>query len=221
MGFSKETFEFLSELKANNRKDWFEDNRARYEAHWRDASLAFIREIGGEMAKLDPPLKAEPRLNGTLRRINRDVRFSADKSPYKPRIHMIFWTEGHPNRSPGVHLVLHPNSVGYGAGQFGIEPKHLGVLRDRMLDEEDGNALIAALGQAEKVGCTMGQPDLARLPRGYEATGQRAELLRHKSIVVRTRDREEPVSAMLGGNSVDWFMGVTRELLPLISWLNR
>lgn len=219
MGFSDETFQFLADLEAHNSKDWFDKNRERYEAHWRDASLSFIREIEGKMRALDPSLKAEARLNGSLRRINRDVRFSKDKSPYKPRLHMIFWTEGHPNRSPGMHLVLHPKSVGYGAGQFGLEPKALTAMRDRIADPSDGDALIDALESAAKVGCTLGEPDLARLPRGFEAEGRRADLLRHKALVARTRDHGAPVDVMKGTDAVDWLMGVTEELLPLIRWL--
>ena len=220
MGFSDDTFQFLADLEANNTKDWFDANRARYETHWRDAALAFIREVEGKMQALNPALKTEARLNGSLRRINRDVRFSQDKSPYKPRLHMIFWTDGHPNRSPGMHLVLHPKSVGYGAGQFGLEPKVLSGLRDRIMDTAEASALSSALEQAAKVGCTMGEPDLARLPRGYEAEGRQAELLRYKAFVARTRTHEEPVDVMKGANAVDWLMSTTEELMPLIRWLN-
>ncbi len=220
MGFSDETFQFLADLEANNSKEWFDENRKRYEAQWKDAALSFIREIEEKMRALDPSLRAEARLNGSLRRINRDVRFSKDKSPYKPRLHMIFWTEGHPNRSPGMHLVLHPRSIGYGAGQFGLEPKALAAMRDRIVDPTDGDALMDALEKAAKVGCTMGEPDLARLPKGFEVEGRRAELLRHKVLVARTRDHEEPVDAMKGATAVDWLMGVTDELMPLIRWLS-
>ncbi len=218
MGFTAETFEFLADIEKNNSKEWFEANRDRYEAHWKDAALDFIADIAGDMAKLSPSLKAEPKLNGSLRRINRDVRFSADKSPYKPRLQMVFWTGGKPTRSPAMHVVLHPSGVGYGAGRFGLEPKELGAIRDRIVGP-DGDALIAALAEARKVHCEMTEPALARLPRGYEAEGERAELLRHKAIVARTVDHQAPTSVMIGAGARNWVMETTKALLPLIRWL--
>lgn len=220
MAFTSKTFEFLTDLAANNEKAWFEANRERYEAHWRGAALDFIAGISDHMASLDPPLRAEPKLNGSLRRINRDVRFSKDKSPYSGRLHMVFWTGGHPNRSPGVHFVLSPDGVGFGAGQWGIEPKALQVLRERIVDVRDGDALINALEQAEGVGCRMGEPDLARLPKGYSADGRREELLRYKGFVARTHEKSAPKSRIIGPKGVDWVMETTEALMPLIRWLS-
>ncbi|MGR3344480.1 MAG: DUF2461 family protein, partial [Paracoccaceae bacterium] len=75
-GFARETFQFLSDLKQNNSKHWFEANRARYESAWKAPALDLIAALAARAAALDPPLKAEARLNGSLRRINRDGRFS-------------------------------------------------------------------------------------------------------------------------------------------------
>ena len=218
MSFSEETFAFLADLEANNDKGWFEANRARYEAHWKGAALDFIAEVSPDLARLDPPLLAEPKLNGSLRRINRDVRFSKDKSPYNARLHMIFWTGGHPNRSPGLHVVLTPEGVGYGAGQFGLEPAALKAIRGRIAGP-DGDALIAALEAAERVGCEMGAPDLARLPKGFEAEGRRAEVLRHKAIVARTFEHVDPAGSIIGPAGKDWLLGKAEALMPLVRWL--
>ncbi len=220
MAFTSKTFQFLKDLETNNEKDWFEANRDRYEADWKDAALDFIAGISGRMAALDPPLQAAPKLNGSLRRINRDVRFSKDKTPYAPRLHIVFWAGGHPNRSPGMHFVLSPAGVGYGAGQWGIEPAALTALRQRIVDKADGAALIDALNGAETVGCRMGEPDLARLPKGFDAEGRRAELLRYKGFVARTHDRPAPKSRIIGKNAEDWVMETTEALMPLIRWLS-
>ncbi len=220
MAFTNRTFAYLKDLEANNTKDWFEANRARYETDWKAAALDFIAGISGRMAALDPPLIAEPKLNGSLRRINRDVRFSKDKSPYNPRLHLVFWTGGHPNRSPGMHFVLSSNGVGAGAGEWGIEPAALSSLRQRIVDDADGAALIAALERAETVGCRLGEPDLARLPKGFEAEGRRADLLRYKGFVARTHDNPAPKSRIIGQGAEDWVMETTETLMPLIRWLS-
>ena len=69
MSFSTDTFEYLRDLERNNAKKWFDANRDRYEASWKSAALDFISDIAGDMGSLKPALKAEARLNGSLRRI--------------------------------------------------------------------------------------------------------------------------------------------------------
>ncbi|MGI9391718.1 MAG: DUF2461 domain-containing protein [Boseongicola sp.] len=220
MSFSNEAFAFLRDLERNNTKEWFEANRHRYEVSWKSAALDFISDIAEDMANQDPPLKAEARLNGSLRRINRDVRFSKDKSPYNPSLHMIFWAGVHPNRSPGMHIVLQSGGVGNGAGQFGIDPKTLSGLRARILDKADGNALQSAVKRAATVDCSMGDPELACLPKGYTAEGPRADLLRHKSFVARTYGDPVSKDVILGPDGKSWVLQTTKALMPLIRWLN-
>lgn len=218
MSFSKETFAFLADLETHNSKDWFDANRARYETHWKEAALDFISDVSGQMSRLTPPLEALPKLNGSLRRINRDVRFSKDKSPYHARLHLIFWTGDHPNRSPGLHVVLQPGGIGFGAGQFGLEPAALKRIRERIVGPE-GKVLIAALDSAMAVRCRMDEPDLARLPKGFEAEGRRANLLRYKGFVARTFDHLDPPEAILGDKGKAWLGEKTEALMPLVRWL--
>ncbi|MCP4184933.1 MAG: DUF2461 domain-containing protein, partial [Hyphomicrobiales bacterium] len=77
-----------------------------------EPALQFIAAMQPIVSEFDPPLKAEARLNGSLRRIHRDVRFSKDKTPYNPRLHIIFWAGCHPNRSPACHIVLSAKHLG-------------------------------------------------------------------------------------------------------------
>ena len=219
MSFTQQTFSYLSDLETNNSKAWFEDHRAAYETHWKAPALDFIAEVSADMAALDPPLRAEPKLNGSLRRINRDVRFSKDKSPYNARLHLVFWVGDHPNRSPGVHFVLTPDGVGYGAGQWGIDPKALGALRKRIVSLE-GEALEQALKAAERIGCRMDAPDLARVPKGFDADSPRSDLLRYKGFVARTHDNPAATSKIIGTGAKAWVLETTKALLPLVRWLH-
>ena len=219
MGFSQATFDFLRDLSNNNSKAWFDENRDCYEASWKSPALDFIDDVGHALKDVNPKLKAEARLNGSLRRINRDVRFSRDKSPYNPRLHMIFWTGSHPNKSPGLHIVLQPEGVGFGAGVFGLSPAELSTYRDRIMDPSDFADLTNALQRAKSVGCEMDAPDLARLPRGFDATGEQAALLRHKSYVARTLGDPAPASSVMGKGGVDWVVEQANALTPLLSWL--
>jgi uncharacterized protein (TIGR02453 family) len=219
--FTEDTFRFLADLEANNTRDWFEAHRDRYEAQWKAPALAFIEAIRPRLAALDPPLKAEARLNASLRRINRDVRFSADKSPYSPSLHMIFSTGGAFNRDAGMHLVLDPRGVGYGAGLYGLAPEALERYRARLAEPGEAEALARAVDAAAAVGARMGAPDLARPPRGHAAEGRAAEFLRHKSIVVRTFGTGAPPSVLTGPGALDWAVATTAVFGPLLAWLRR
>ncbi len=219
-GFSDETFAFLRDLQANNTKDWFDANRERYEAIWKGEAQDLIAALSGPMSRLDPPLKAVPRLNGSLRRINRDVRFSKDKSPYNSRLHLIFWTGEHPNKSPGMHLVLHPDGIGYGAGAWGYEPAALKALRKRILDPKDRAVLLKAIAAAQAVGSELGEPDLVNLPKGYEgAKGEWAHLLLRKGFVLRSQKRIKSPDWIKTPEATEKIMELTRAHLPFIRWL--
>lgn len=218
MTFTTDTFAFLDDLAANNSKDWFEANRDRYEAHWKAPAFEIIEKLTDFMCSTKPKLKAEARINGSLRRINRDVRFSKDKSPYSASLHLVFWHGSHPNRSPGMHFVLRPEGVGFGAGQWDIEPERLAQLRSSIV--KSPAVLWNALSKANDVGCQLGAPDLARLPKGFEAEGDAARLLRYKGFVARTQDLLADPKVILGDEGLDWMRTRTEACLPLLRWLS-
>ncbi len=219
-GFSPETFSFLSDLKENNRRSWFEANRDRYEAHWKAPALAFIEALGPGMAAMEPGMKAEAKLNRSLRRINRDVRFSADKSPYEPMVHLIFWPGELPNRGAGFHFVLNADGVGYGAGRWSFDRPVLGRYRERLTNPADREALLAALGQAALVGCHLDEPHLKKLPKGFESAPEWDYLLRYKGIVARTMEGRLMPDWIGTEKAIDEVLDRTRALMPLIGWLH-
>ena len=218
MTFTADTFDFLNDLASNNSKDWFERHRDRYDTHWKTPAFNVIEELADFMASKSPKLKAEARINGSLRRINRDVRFSKDKSPYSASLHLVFWHGAHPNRSPGMHFVLRPEGVGFGAGQWAIEPERLAQLRTSITTSPD--SLQSALAKAAAVGCELDRPDLARLPKGFHAEGEEARLLRYKGFVARTHDSPASQKEIIGRDGLLWMKSRTEACLPLLRWLS-
>ncbi|MEW7007470.1 DUF2461 domain-containing protein [Lentilitoribacter sp. EG35] len=220
-GFTKETFDFLTELKVNNTKEWFERNKARYEEHWVAAAVGFINAVSPMMEGLDPMHKTKAKINGSLRRIYRDVRFSKDKSPYDARLHMVFWTGDHPQRSPALHIVLHPDHVGYGAGEWGMSPEKLLICRNALRDPSRVEALNAAINQAGDVGCELNKEDLKRMPKGFEdVTGETAmSLLKRKALVVRNMDKGISVDDFIGPDGMEKVQKVSQKLAPFNKWL--
>lgn len=89
--FSAETVEFLTDLRAHNDKAWFDANRARYEFGYVEPAKDFVEVMGPGLEKLVPGIHAEPSVRGSIFRINRDIRFSSDKRPYKDHLDFWFW----------------------------------------------------------------------------------------------------------------------------------
>jgi uncharacterized protein (TIGR02453 family) len=90
-GFPKGTAKFLRGLSKNNEKAWFEAHRGDYQTGYVEPALAFVEAIGPRLQKISPSISFEPKINGSLFRINRDVRFAKDKRPYKDHIDLWFW----------------------------------------------------------------------------------------------------------------------------------
>lgn len=219
-GIPPETFRFLAGLAANNRKAWFEAHRADYERHWRDAGLALIEALQPFCNVSEPKLEAAPRINGALRRINRDVRFSKDKSPYAPMLHIVLSPVGAPDRHSGFHLVLHPDRLGFGAGRYGLPPADLERFRARVQDPAERAALLAAAAAAESVGARWDTPDLKRLPRGFPADPDWEHLLRRKSVILRGETTGLPPWLSTPG-AVAEIERLAAAHLPLLAWLMR
>lgn len=132
-GFSKETIDFLADLKENNNKQWFEANRDKYIRYLREPMQELTISLGTFMLSIDPYFEIEPRK--TISRINRDIRFSKDKSPYRAnmwiafkRVYLDWKTE------PTYFFEIFPNSYRYGMGFYNIPKETLYKLRN-MIDE--------------------------------------------------------------------------------------
>jgi uncharacterized protein (TIGR02453 family) len=90
-GFPKETLAFLSDIREHNNKPWFEEHRAEYERYFLEPAKAFVVAAGDRLQEIVPIIRAEPRVLGSIIRINRDTRFSPDKRPYKDHLDLWFW----------------------------------------------------------------------------------------------------------------------------------
>lgn len=102
-GFGEETYNFFKELKANNNKEWFTENKHRYEGI-KQISKNLVQEMKGRFAAMNLPYFADEKKS--LFRINRDIRFSADKSPYKTNL--------------GVYFLFMPNFTNFNDLQMGL-----------------------------------------------------------------------------------------------------
>lgn len=182
--FSVQTLEFLADLEQHNDRAWFEANRKRYEEHFVAPAKAFVVEVGARIEAAVPGVHAEPRVNGSIFRINRDTRFSKDKRPYKHHLDLMFWVgEGRSRECPGFFFRLMPDGLFVGGGMHGFDKEKLRRFRAAVAADGPGAALDAAAAAVRAAGdYNLGGQTYKRVPRGFEPDHPRAGWLRHSAL---------------------------------------
>jgi uncharacterized protein (TIGR02453 family) len=216
-GFPPETIRFLRELRVNNRKDWFDAHRSDYEAFWLAPAKAFVVAAGEQLAELAPGIQAEPRVLGSILRINRDTRFSRDPSPYKDHLDFWFW-EGERRRAvSGFFARLTPESLGVGAGCHGLDPERLTRFRQAVADPSSGADLAGIAQRLEAAGYRLGGATLKRPPPAFADGGLAGRFLLHKALFVH---HDEPADNRIQSDAVlVTCMRHWSALAPLHRWL--
>ncbi len=119
-GFGKDTQIFFSDLANHNTKQWFEENRDRYEREVREPAEQFIMALGKRLKEEYPAIHYDTRRNGagSLMRLHRDIRFSPDKRPYKTNPGIVFWLgEGKKTEVPGFYFHIFMDQIFFYGGQ--------------------------------------------------------------------------------------------------------
>ena len=224
-GFGPEALRFLRGLRRNNRREWFERNRARYDGAVRDPMRALVEEMDVRLARFAPELTGDPRRS--VFRIHRDVRFSSDKSPYKTNAACQFY---HHDAGRGAGQ----DAVGAGAGlYFQLEEGQCFVagglwmparpaldrIREALAEApEELDRIVAEPRFRRRLGALDREAMLTRLPRGYQPGHPAERWLRYRSFTAtRMLTEREVLSPRLPATLERDFQA----LLPLVRWLNR
>ncbi len=182
--FSPALFAFLRQLKKHNNREWFQANKARYEADVRDPMLRFIADFSVPLAKISRHFVADPRpLGGSLFRIYRDTRFSRDKSPYKTAAAAHFRHEACGEvHGPGFYFHLEPGDVAVGGGIWHPEADSLAKIRAAIAEHPD-RWKRAISGKAFQATFELWGEKLLRPPKGFDPEHPFIEDLKRKDIV--------------------------------------
>lgn len=181
----KSTLDFLADLKKHNDREWFNRNRPRYEAARNDFE-SFVQALIYEITKFDPILKGLEVKSCTYR-INRDIRFSNDKTIYKTHLGAFIVRGGKRNgdRLAGYYIHVEPGNNSMIAGGAYIPPMPwLTAIREKI--DEDGEKLIGIISKKEFMefyGEIEGEK-LKSAPKGYKRDHKYIELLKLKSFLV-------------------------------------
>ena len=177
--FSQDYLEFFIELAANNHKGWFDENRKRYETEVREPFKLFIGDLIKALSVSDSALNIEPK--DAIFRINRDIRFSKDKTPYKLNNSAIISSKGRKDKNhPGIYIELGPEKLTFYGGIYMPDTKQVQKLRtyfkkhnrelDNILEENNFKDNFGELhGEKSK-----------RIPKEFRESAQVQPLLMNK-----------------------------------------
>ena len=222
MPFTKRALQFFRGLARHNNKPWFEAHREEYEADVRQPMRDLIEDLDTRFAQFAPEIGGDPKRS--MFRINRDIRFSKDKSPYKT--HAASWFH-HLNAARNVGSEADEGSAGYyfhlepgrsmiGAGLWRPPRPQLKKLRDAIAADPKAFDRIAR-SIPQRFGGLDDEDALKRMPRGYAEDHPAAKWLRFQSFTSgRTLTDAQVTSASLAALLAREY----EALLPLVRWLN-
>ena len=217
--FQQASLKFLKDLAKNNQKEWFDKNRSRFESTKQELE-AFTADVIKKVTKFDDSI-AHLQVKECLFRINRDVRFSKDKSPYKRHLSMYLSKGGKKGINPGYYFHLEPGNSYVGGGLWMPMPPELKKVRqeiDYSWDEFrklfSDKKFKAAFGDFRR-----GEEEvLSRPPKGYEETNPAIEYLKLKSWIMSAKVSDaELVSKDLSKKIAGYF----ERMNPMIQFFNQ
>lgn len=179
--FEKEFIAFFLELEVNNHKEWFHENKKRYEHYVKEPFYNFVAEMIKRINKDDPSVAIEPK--EAIFRINRDIRFSKDKQPYKNYASAVISREGRKDlKLPGAYFEFKAECIQYYGGAYFIEKDDLLKVRHKIAKDIPAfNKIITDKKFVNTFGDVQGEKN-KRLPKEFEAAAVKQPLLFNKSF---------------------------------------
>lgn len=213
----KDTFAFLNELKSNNDKEWFDANKNRYETV-RENLLENVGVLIKEIGSFDSDIFwLEP--NQCVFRINRDVRFSANKNPYKTNLSAGFSKGGKKSGNAFYYMEIAPENSSLNGGIWMPEASVAKKIRQAIYD--DSNEFVKIITDKKFV-TEFGEFDqaekLKNVPRGFDKDFAHAELLKLKSFTVTKTFKD---SDFANEDFIKTAKNTFEKMFPLVQFLNK
>jgi uncharacterized protein (TIGR02453 family) len=213
-GFGPQTLPFLKALGFHQSKEWFEENRALYEAELQEPMAALMDDLAVRFKEEEIPLTCSRKTS--VFRINRDVRFSKNKEPYKTNLGAVATRSGS-KKDPGLlYINIAPDNCFLAAGFYRLEGEELRAFREAIIGRP-GAFRGAAAPLIQRGHSFIERDKLKRPPRGFEGVEnvETLELLKLKHMAL-SRPFDEKL--LEGRALIDEMMAVARAALPLLEF---
>lgn len=174
--------QYLADIKVNNNRQWFQDNRDRFD----DVHTAFehiVARLIDALSTFDPEISLVT-VKSTLYRYYRDTRFSSDKSPYKRHFGSYINPKGKKSPHGGYYLHLEPGNCLIGGGAYCLESPILKAVRNSIVDEIDDFRAIVEAPKFKSLFPIIGDEHLKTLPVGFARDFPYPQYLRPKNFAV-------------------------------------
>lgn len=169
---------FLTELSANNNRDWFNAHKANYESNLKAPAGYFLEQIAADLARLTGHTPKYKQF-----RMHRDLRFSKDKTPYTTHLHLAWSTQIGSAPRNGWFFGVSPEYVSIGGGLMTLDKPALQRWREAVSGAR-GAALATGLEALLAQGFRSDPPALKRVPTPYDKAHPQGALLRRKSLTL-------------------------------------
>jgi uncharacterized protein (TIGR02453 family) len=211
--FQPDLFKFLRQLKRRNNREWFAENKERYQQVVVEPAMEFIGGFALHLAKLSPHFVADARpTRGSLFRIYRDTRFSSDKNPYKTHIGIHFSHEsGKDAHAPVFYLHLEPDGCFAAAGVWHPDNRALIKIRTAIVAQPEQWKRVTRKRELEG-------ESLTRPPKGFAANHPFIEDLKRKDFVASAALTEERIC---GPRLMRDFITECRKMKPLVEFTTK
>lgn len=215
--FTADFNKFFKELAANNNKEWFDAHRKRYEQSVKEPFAAFTGEMIQRIGRLDKNVSITPR--EAIFRINRDIRFSKDKTPYKLNCSAIISPAGRSDHAvPGIYYELGPEAVRIYGGAYQPGKPQLEAIRHAIMrDPRSFRKVIDPAAFKKHFTAVRGEKNKV-LPAPFKQAVAREPLIAYKQFYVRT---ELPPDSVTDPALADMMLVHFKAMQPFNDWLTK
>lgn len=214
---SKVTFRFLKSLKANNSKEWFDDNRALYQVI-RNEFEQFVHVIIAEIGQFDREA-AQTTAKASIFRINRDIRFTHDKNPYKTNFGAFIAKGGRKGINAGYYIHIEPGECFLAGGIYMPSSPMLKAIREEIFDNpEEFKAIINEPVFVKNFGHYLWGEKTKTVPKGFPKDFPYIDYLKYKSYTVV---KNEPDKIYWHPSFIDEVRDVFKAMKPFNAFLDR
>ncbi len=181
--FNQQFIDFFKGLAANNSKDYFDENRKIYQKEVKDPFYQLVADCIAETGKIDSNIKSLEVKNAVFR-INRDIRFSKDKTPYNLHVSAAIGPQGRKNMEyPGLYLQLNIDQCHFGGGCYMPSKENLSRIRQYIIDQPKAVEKALANKDFKRVYGNLSEGDKNKiLPKEFKAFGDQYPLLYNKQF---------------------------------------
>ncbi len=219
-GFPKEMVVFLNNLEKNNNKHWFDEHKNDYEKFVKNPAVEFVVTMGAKLENISPEINAIPKVNKSLFRVNRDIRFSKDKRPYKTNMGIWFWEgEGKRMECSGYYFHYAKEKIMLGVGMYMFSKDQLNKYRNAVIDKKLGEELDKAVKNVSKKNYAIGKKHYKKTPRGFDPEHPNGEYLLYNGLTAGIEDTI--TNDFYSSGLIDYAYQHYKNMKPIHDWLKK